>query len=109
VLDEPTTGLHLSDVRKLIDVCKRLVARGDTLVIVEHHPEVIAIADHVVELGPEGGAAGGAIVAEGAPADVAKLKTPTARVLRELEQATKAMKRASNGATNGTNGARALA
>src|SRR5262249_56313992 len=56
VLDEPTTGLHLADVARLISVLDRLVARGDTLVIIEHHPAVIASADHVVEPGPEGGA-----------------------------------------------------
>lgn len=84
VLDEPTTGLHMNDVRKLLDVMQRLVARGDTLVVIEHHPDVIASADHLVELGPEGGAAGGALIAAGTPAEVARLKTPTGRVLREL-------------------------
>lgn len=84
VLDEPTTGLHMNDVRKLLDVLQRLVARGDTLVVIEHHPDVIASADHLVELGPEGGNAGGAIVAAGSPLEVAKLKTATGRVLREL-------------------------
>ena len=59
VLDEPTTGLHLRDVRKLLTVLDRLVERGDTLVVVEHHPDVIAAADWVIELGPEAGAAGG--------------------------------------------------
>jgi len=84
VLDEPTTGLHLSDVSRLMTVLDRLVARGDTLVIVEHHPWVIAGADHIVELGPGGGASGGKRVAAGSPKEVRKLKTPTAEVLREL-------------------------
>jgi excinuclease ABC subunit A len=84
VLDEPTTGLHLADVVKLIQVLDRLVDRGDTLVIIEHHPAVIATADHVVELGPEGGAGGGRIVAEGTPREVAARKTATGAVLREL-------------------------
>ncbi|HSO00472.1 MAG TPA: excinuclease ABC subunit A, partial [Candidatus Nanopelagicales bacterium] len=84
VLDEPTTGLHLADVAKLLDVLDRLVDRGDTLVIIEHHPAVIARADHVVELGPEGGAGGGRIVAEGAPREIAKKKTATGKVLKEL-------------------------
>jgi excinuclease ABC subunit A len=86
VLDEPTTGLHLADVTRLISVLSRLVERGDTLVVIEHHPEVLAGADHLIELGPEGGGDGGRIVAAGTPRDVAALSTPTARVLRELLQ-----------------------
>ncbi len=65
VLDEPTTGLHLSDVRRLLLVLEQLVARGDTLVVIEHHPDVIACADWVVELGPEAGRRGGEIVYAG--------------------------------------------
>jgi excinuclease ABC subunit A len=84
VLDEPTTGLHLGDVERLIAFMGRLVDRGDTLVVIEHHPSVIAAADHVVELGPEGGDDGGRIVAAGTPREVAKLKTPTGRVLKAL-------------------------
>jgi excinuclease ABC subunit A len=84
VLDEPTTGLHLADVARLIGVLDRLVARGDTLLIVEHHPAVIAAADHVIELGPEGGVGGGRLIAEGSPSDVAHAKTPTGAVLRSL-------------------------
>jgi excinuclease ABC subunit A len=84
VLDEPTTGLHLSDVARLMTVLDRLVARGDTLVIVEHHPWVIAGADYIVELGPGGGASGGKKVGEGSPRELRKLKTATADVLREL-------------------------
>jgi excinuclease ABC subunit A len=84
VLDEPTTGLHLGDVSKLITFLRRLVDRGDTLVVIEHHPSVIASADHVVELGPEGGEAGGLIVAEGTPREVSRLKTATGRVLKAL-------------------------
>jgi excinuclease ABC subunit A len=77
VLDEPTTGLHVGDVRKLIDVMDRLVSRGDTLVVIEHHPDVIASADWVIELGPGAGAAGGEIVFEGEPRELAKAKTAT--------------------------------
>jgi excinuclease ABC subunit A len=84
VLDEPTTGLHQGDVMRLIDVLYRLVDRGDTLVVIEHHPSVIASADHVVELGPEGGDEGGRVVAEGPPREVAKLATATGKVLRQL-------------------------
>ena len=79
VLDEPTTGLHLSDVKRLITVLDRLVERGDTLVIVEHHPDVIASADWVVELGPEGGSQGGQVVFEGEPAQLFKADTATGR------------------------------
>ncbi|MDY7225629.1 excinuclease ABC subunit UvrA [Hyalangium rubrum] len=86
VLDEPTTGLHLGDVERLITFLGRLVDRGDTLVVIEHHPSVIAAADHVVELGPEGGEAGGRIVGAGTPRELAKLKTPTGRVLKALFQ-----------------------
>ncbi|MDP9150705.1 MAG: excinuclease ABC subunit A, partial [Myxococcota bacterium] len=79
VLDEPTTGLHLSDVKRLLRVMERLVARGDTLVIIEHHPDVVACADWVVELGPEGGDGGGRIVFEGEPRRLARAKTATGR------------------------------
>ena len=79
VLDEPTTGLHLSDARRLIGVLDRLVARGDTLVVIEHHPDVIASADWVVELGPEGGTEGGQIVYEGEARALGRAKTPTGK------------------------------
>jgi excinuclease ABC subunit A len=81
VLDEPTTGLHVSDVGRLIGVLSKLTSRGDTLVVIEHHPEVIAAADWVVELGPEGGPLGGRIVFSGTPERLAKQKTATGRVL----------------------------
>jgi excinuclease ABC subunit A len=84
VLDEPTTGLHVADVEKLVHVLGRLVDRGDTLVVIEHHPQVMAGADWLIELGPEGGDAGGRIVAAGAPRDVAKKKTATGVVLVEM-------------------------
>lgn len=83
VLDEPTTGLHLGDVRKLITVLDRLVQRGDTLVVIEHHPDVIASADWVVELGPEAGANGGEVVFEGEPERLFKAKTATGRFFAE--------------------------
>jgi excinuclease ABC subunit A len=82
VLDEPTTGLHLSDVRRLLGVFERLVARGDTLVIIEHHPDVVACADWVVELGPEAGEDGGRVVFEGEPRKLAKSRTATGRALQ---------------------------
>jgi excinuclease ABC subunit A len=84
VLDEPTTGLHVADVTKLVHVLGRLVERGDTLVVIEHHPEVMAAADFLIELGPEGGESGGRIVASGTPREVASQKTATGTVLRAL-------------------------
>jgi excinuclease ABC subunit A len=84
VLDEPTTGLHLADVSKLMKVLGKLVERGDTLVVIEHHPLVIAGADYVVELGPGGGERGGKVVATGAPRAVARRSTPTGTVLASL-------------------------
>jgi excinuclease ABC subunit A len=99
VLDEPTTGLHLGDVRRLISFLGRLVDRGDTLVVIEHHPLVIAAADHLVELGPEGGEAGGRLVAEGPPARVARLRTATGEVLRALLAGEDAAPPASTGTT----------
>ncbi|HTQ04402.1 MAG TPA: excinuclease ABC subunit UvrA [Polyangiaceae bacterium] len=84
VLDEPTTGLHVADVEKLVHVLGRLVERGDTLIVIEHHPQVMAGADWLIELGPDGGDAGGRIVAAGAPRDVAKKKTATGGVLAAM-------------------------
>jgi excinuclease ABC subunit A len=84
VLDEPTTGLHLSDVARLVRVLDRLVERGDTLVIVEHHPDVIANADWVVELGPEAGESGGRIVFEGEPRALVRRRTATGRALASM-------------------------
>jgi excinuclease ABC subunit A len=84
VLDEPTTGLHVADVEKLVHVLGRLVERGDTLIVIEHHPQVMAGADWLIELGPDGGDAGGRIVASGPPREVAKKKTATGGVLAQL-------------------------
>jgi len=70
VLDEPTTGLHLQDVERLIDVLQRLVDRGDTVVVVEHHLDIVAAADYIIDLGPEAGEQGGRIVFQGPPWDV---------------------------------------
>jgi len=83
VLDEPTTGLHLSDVARLIAVMQKLVDRGDTLLVIEHHPSVLAAADWIVELGPGGGRDGGTVVASGPPRALVQGDTATGRVLRE--------------------------
>ncbi|MGK0301949.1 MAG: excinuclease ABC subunit A [Planctomycetota bacterium] len=84
VLDEPTTGLHADDVQKLLTVLERLLDRGDSVLVIEHHLDVIAAADHVLELGPEAGGDGGLVVAEGTPEQIARTKgSHTGRFLKE--------------------------
>ncbi len=82
LLDEPTTGLHRDDVGRLLQVLQRLVERGHSVVVVEHQPDVLAACDWLIELGPEAGAAGGKIVAEGPPEKIAKSKSATAPFLK---------------------------
>jgi excinuclease ABC subunit A len=73
ILDEPTTGLHFDDIRKLLNVLNRLADSGNTVIVIEHNLEVIKTADHIIDLGPEGGDAGGEVIAEGAPEEVARI------------------------------------
>ncbi len=81
ILDEPTTGLHFEDVRRLLDVLHALVAQGNTVIVIEHHTDVMQAADWIVDLGPEGGTGGGQVVGEGTPEAIARLATPTGRAL----------------------------
>jgi excinuclease ABC subunit A len=74
ILDEPTTGLHFQDVQMLINVLNRLVERGNTVLVIEHNMDIIKVADHIIDLGPEGGSGGGMIIAEGTPEEVCKVK-----------------------------------
>jgi excinuclease ABC subunit A len=84
ILDEPTTGLHPADTRKLLDCLDRLVDLGHTLLVVEHSPEIMASADWIIDLGPEAGDEGGRVVAQGTPEDVARKTTHTGRVLAAI-------------------------
>lgn len=85
ILDEPTTGLHIADVHRLIDVLQKLVDAGNTVVVIEHNLDLIKTADHIIDLGPEGGDKGGFIVAEGTPEEIAKVESSyTGRYLKKM-------------------------
>jgi len=85
ILDEPTTGLHFHDVAKLLDVLHELVDTGNTVIVIEHNLEVIKTADHILDLGPEGGDGGGELVASGTPEEVVKVeRSYTGQFLKEL-------------------------
>ena len=85
VLDEPTTGLHFEDTRKLLEVLSSLVDKGNTVIVIEHNLDVIKSADWIIDIGPEGGAGGGLVIAEGTPEEVSKNKASfTGTFLREM-------------------------
>ena len=84
ILDEPTTGLHFEDIRILADVLQRLVDRGNTIIVIEHNLDIIKLADHIIDMGPEGGAAGGQILATGTPEEIAQTTVGyTARFIKQ--------------------------
>jgi excinuclease ABC subunit A len=94
ILDEPTTGLHIDDIETLIDVLRELQGAGNTIIVVEHNPQVIAQSDHVIDLGPGGGDDGGTIVATGTPSQVSRAKgSHTGRFLRRYLRQTRATRK----------------
>ena len=85
ILDEPTTGLHTHDIKKLLEILNRIVDNGDTVVVIEHNLDVIKVADHIIDIGPEGGNGGGTIVATGTPEDIVKVKESyTGQFLKDM-------------------------
>jgi excinuclease ABC subunit A len=90
ILDEPTTGLHFEDVRKLVAILQDLVDQGNSVVVIEHNLEVIKVADHVIELGPDAGVEGGKIIASCEPLELAKMSTPTGPYLAAVINRTRA-------------------
>ncbi len=83
ILDEPTTGLHFDDIRTLLGILESLVTKGNTVLVIEHNLDVLKCADHLIDMGPDGGAGGGRIIAEGTPEQVAATDSPTAAFLRQ--------------------------
>ena len=88
VLDEPTVGLHMADVEKLIGVLHRLVDAGNTVIVIEHNLDIMAQADWIVDMGPEGGVDGGNVVACGTPAEIMRKSTHTAKALKAFKKRT---------------------
>ncbi|MCK4233317.1 ATP-binding cassette domain-containing protein [candidate division WOR-3 bacterium] len=94
LLDEPTVGLHLEDISKLILTLKNLVKLGNSIIVIEHHPSLLAACDYLIELGPDGGPKGGQVIAEGPPERIASMKTPIAPyILLQLKNRTEVKKR----------------
>ena len=104
ILDEPTTGLHVADVHKLVDILRRLTENGNTVLVIEHNLDVIKTADYIVDLGPEGGDAGGYVIAEGTPEEVAGIESSfTGQYLRRiLQQAPASVKEEASAAVSPT-------
>ena len=84
ILDEPTVGQHMEDVSRLIKVLHRLIKNGQTVVVIEHHPHLLAACDWLIELGPGAGDEGGSLIAAGTPEMIAKGNTPTAPYIKEV-------------------------
>ncbi len=85
ILDEPTTGLHQHDIKKLLEILHTFVATGNTVVVIEHNLDVIKTADHIIDMGPDGGVKGGNIIAEGKPEEIIKIKESyTGQFLKEM-------------------------
>ena len=91
ILDEPTTGLHFEDIRILLEVLNKLVEHGNTVLVIEHNMDIIKVADHIIDIGPEGGARGGYILCEGTPEEIIRdEKSFTAKyLLKEMVEGTK--------------------
>jgi excinuclease ABC subunit A len=88
ILDEPTTGLHFEDIRKLLKVINGLVDKGNSVIVIEHNLDVIKTSDWIIDMGPEGGSGGGTVVAQGSPEDVAAVpESYTGKFLREVLEA----------------------
>ena len=84
-MDEPTTGLHFEDIRVLLDVLNKLVEKGNSVIVIEHNLDVIKVADYLIDIGPEGGSAGGQLIATGTPEEVAEVKgSYTGKYLKPL-------------------------
>jgi excinuclease ABC subunit A len=85
ILDEPTTGLHFADVKQLVNVLNTLVDQGNTMIIIEHNLDIVKIADHIIDLGPEGGDRGGEVIAEGTPEEIINNKNSfTGQYLKKI-------------------------